>query len=736
MHLIDLGRFAVFRKKTIASSPPRDAIRSPAMQPTPYPTVIRSLFHHLTLVLTTRPRKLSLPRRLWPSDGKWGVCLGTLAIFIGGMGANPVAAQLSSETRESLLADIAQARQQLDPSRLPDLTTRSQAVLEQFREVDDYLNLTADAENREGWMEYLNVDPLQQAIAEEADPGMRGQLAQDLYFRMARNLPGLERGPLIRLRRAAKQLLMTAKLRDQQDLIRRIDRVLERLAEIVQQSDTALSPETASQLNYILNYLDASNQAPQLVERVRVNIGSPNLRVAIGAGRVARMVTRPVLEVGPSDECILGTRVISQTELKGLVTATLLPSADSARFLINLDAQFSSLGTGYNRGVRVRNRSFGNVHAVRPLWIDADGVDLGPVSTTADLDSQILGIQHPLRIVRRIAAKTAARQRSQTNAIAESRLENRVTKQFGEASEGKVSRGNLLPQAAVADVLTRLDLDQPTKHWSSNTDYLQLRLTATNARQTTTAVAPPEIVPGFDVVVQVHESAINNPATFLLAERFLGDGEIRQFLLGLIPADLKVAGVAARDLPLEVGAAPAARALELGQALLDGELPDSAAEIVDSAADIVKSDAESDEQSDEKIGITFDAQRPLIFEARDGVLTVGIVGTQFRRDENELNRRMRISATFKPVRQEDGSVRLDRVGDLLVTFPNSSDRGLSIAERTIVTAIRRRLTRVFPEQLMEVPFDMAGPIANMGDGKPLRAVAISPRDGWLTVYLQ
>lgn len=620
-------------------------------------------------------------------------CL-TLVASLGLANSSVVLGQLTEPIRRQLAVELQTTASNLSADQLPKFELAVENANQSITSLRQYLRSVADPQRTEAWLDYVDYDRLTTAIENGDSAIEQGRIAREIYWRLSRNVEGLEREPILMLRSSLKRLYESSFFEDQEKVAKTVALQIEKMAETLEESGDVLTPDEAARLNYLLRLINSTGLAPGVESRLQAYIGRPNVRVSIGSDIIQNAVTRPVMEQNPSDECILGTRVISQTELNGNVTARLIPSVGAARIQLMLSARFQSNGTGYNRKVRVANRGYGDVTATRDLFISDGGVELGSVSSSASLNSQILGIEHPLRLVRRIAAKRAAEQKGQANAIAEAKLESRVSGEFSEQTASQVKNGNLLPKAQVATVLTRLDLDQPIKNWSSTEHFLQLELTVKNGEQTTTAVPPPGIVNGYDVVVQIHESAINNSASSILGERLLRDGEIRQFLASLVPAELR------ENSPLPVSM------------------------LVPTAG-----------SAEEKIEIAFRPLRPIIFEARDGVVRLGLRGSRFKNGDQVLDRSLEITASYKPIRQASGTVRLERVGKVEVVIPTAGGRGLSLADRALRTAIERRFENVFPAVLLDPPFEIANPATAGKPPKPLRIKAIQPRNGWLTLHL-
>lgn len=613
-------------------------------------------------------------------------------------------AQVSPDQRQSAAAMIDAVREDLDPARIPDLDAARADLRRAYDRLVEYLNATSDAASRDAWLRYIDYESLEEAMAEDAPVSQQGRLAKNLYWRLVRNHPGIERQPVVDFREKVDQFVDAALFRDRERTVEIIDRQLEQIAELLRESEGAFDADELARINRSLQFISASNLAPQVVDRLRSLLGQPNVRVMVGRRVVTELINRPVTRSTPSDECILGVRIIGQAHLRGAVTANLLPSDRNARVQLTLAAQFSNRGTGYVRPVRLETLGFGNVTASRVLHIGDFGVAADPVVANAAVGSELLGVDHHLRIVRRIAARRAAQQKPLANTIAAGRLRDRVAGEFAEETNQRLSDGNLLPGGMAGEALRRLDLDPPERHWASSHDYLRLGLTLRGEHQTSTAVPPPLPPTGHDVIVQIEQSAIDNAASQVLADRTLIDSQLALFVGNLLPNG-SLGGSLGRIESMDPGEA----ANEALEALTRDPLK-----------------------------IHFAALRPVVFEAEGGTLRIGIRGTRFEQGNRVLDQPMEITAVYQPDRLPDGTAALVREGDVRVSFPGGRARRLTIPQITLRQAIEEKFQDVFPERLLDKPLEMPSQDRSMSSGgrRPLRAQQIHVDQGWFSVALR
>jgi hypothetical protein len=632
-----------------------------------------------------------------------------LSFLVGN--SNYACGQTPLSTRARLADTLEHLRQSMDSSRIPQVPDAIRQVKAAYGEVSKHLSRTSDAENAAKWMEYLGFETFQQAVAEDASPAVLGKFARSTYWRMSRNLPGLELPSIVALRESLQKLTDAALYRDSDRTVESIDKQLEQLAKIVREGGEVLSADDAAKVNRLLHFVETSDLAPRASQELQAVYGLPNVRVLAGQSLLNHWLTRPVNRTTPSDECILGTRVLSSVTLQGHFTARLQPDNNNARLLLSMNADAHSLGTGYQKSVRVKNRSYGDANVSRSLTIGNNGLQPGGVTADAHLNSEILGVEHRLKIVRKIGARRAQQLQPQATAIATERFEQRLAREFQQETDSRLfggsANGGLLASSSQAPtVLRRLDLAPPAKHWSSSNDYLQVGLTVKNAFQTTTNLAPPVVPGGYYIAFQIQESAIDNTASSLLADRTLRDSEIVSFAKALLPQT----GRLAEKLNAPTQSTPQ---------------DDSSDENI-----------QGDETQNEPLSIEFSGLRPIIFEARNGKLRVGIRGARFEQGPRVLNRSLEITATYVSAQKADGSFLLLREGEVEVNFPGGPGRRLSIPEVALRGNIEKRFAKVFPNTLLDRAFEIP---SSQGQGTSA-SLWVSPRqisleNGWLTVSL-
>ena len=599
-------------------------------------------------------------------------------------------ATLSDFDRNRLADEVNSAKLNLDPNRFPQLEQSKADVVRRIEIAKSFFKRKTDDENYAAWMDYLELDPLLENIEADKSPGAIGREALALSYRLVGTAPGLELTVLRNLRASVKRLVSAIRFRNAERSINALTKQLEALAERIRELDRRPSAEDAAAISAMIDILNSSGQATNLVQSLRNTFGRPNAAVLIGERMVQTAVAQNVNESTPVNDCILGTRIIGTATTSGQVSATLMPSVGAARINVALSGVVCSSNTGYNGPVRVQTSGFGQVFASRTMSINESGISLDPVFVQAHMNNQINSI-HPKRrigsrLVKRIARKRAAQQKPQTDAIANQKLRSQVSERFAAQTDEQAAIEIPDFMRDVRPVLKRLSLMEPLRLWGSTEKAVYIDATLRRPDQMTTVVSRPRISGPFAAAVQIHESAINNAATPILAGRTIGESQL---------ADLMEA--TGRELPT-------------------GE------------------DAEDDD-SETPFEISFSRLRPVIFEARDQVIRVGVRGTRFAQGSREISQAMEITATYKPAKLNNGRVFLKRDGEVSVDFPGG--KRLSVMQTGLKSTIKKKFSSVFPETLLDQPLKVPDTVEMESiRGKEFQPRCVDASHGWLTVAVK
>jgi hypothetical protein len=636
------------------------------------------------------------------------------AVAIALMGASVClnsASTFANETSQWLQL-IDQSKSGLDAEKLPSLDSTEAHVVTSMKDAEAFFRRVTDRANHDAWMRFLNFEPLRSAIENNESVAKRGNAALELSQRLSGPEEGLELSRLVALRSSLDRYLAALRYSDPERGLAISERQLDTLAKLLtadEDTDSAtrslneLSGEELAQIESIVETLASANQANELVSRITGRYSSPNLRAFVDGRVISDAITRPVNNPERVNDCLLGTRIIGDARVVGNVTGSLLPSEGNIRLLVRLDGQFSTSTKGYNGPVTLRSSGFGQVYAARQLIITEKRIFAGEPIATASLSTQINQINHPLKLVRKIASKKAAEMKPKAEAISRKKLHDRVLEGFRQQTDEASTRTFPDLDAKMSPWLRRLDLPAPTRSIASTTDAVHVRATmrrpfglsapgdGPSLSMVRTATSSGTYPGGYSAAIQVHESILNNTVMKLLAGETFTPEKLRDLTSSFgIPSDKN-----------------------------------------DASADTTSTD---DEQP-ESFEVDFSGFRPVYFEARDQTLRIGLRGDRFAQGDRELDRRLEVSAVYHPAITEDGRMMLVRDEDIDLKFPGG--RRLTLSQTAIKANIEEGFDKLFPMTLLHREWKLPSTLELPAlAGRSAKVIGIDARDGWLTIVVR
>ncbi len=597
----------------------------------------------------------------------------------------PVAATLTDAEREQMVAEIKAAATDLDASRLPDYESARPLVLDQISAVKSFFGTNTSGDNEQSWLDYLELDPLHQALTEGSEVPVIGREAVALRYRLIGTHEGLELEPLTKLRDNLSQLIDSLRFRNKEKAIEGISKQLESLASRISQLDASPSSGDIAAISALVASIHSSGQAPGAITAVRNTFDHPNVAILISEGLVQEAVHQDVVQTRPVYDCILGTRIVGQATMNGVVSADLLPATGSVRLEVSLAGTVTSNNTGYNGPVRLRTVGCGDVTATRIVNFDDSGVHMEPTQVQAALRTDIRAIEHKMRLVRNIARKKAAQQKPRADRIALSRMRRQVADNFTQRTDDALAGGPPGRLDNLRSLLQRLSLSEPSRAWTSTSDWVSVDSVFRTGDQLSTVVSPPNVDADFGALFQVHESVINNAFSPVLAGRTLKESQLNRLM--------KAVG---RDM---------------------------------------SSPQKEGEPTEPSFEISFASLQPIVFEARDQKIRIGVRGTKFTQGRRELKRSMEITAIYQVASTEEGKLILVRDGEVEVNFPGR--KRLTVTQAGLKPAIQTKFSKVFPETLLDRSMEISqeARIKSLR-GRVFETALVDASSGWLSVGLK
>ncbi len=570
---------------------------------------------------------------------------------------------------------IRQAEVSLAPDKIPSSAPYRQQLETALRNLDSFLATSPTQGPR--WREFLKLDAAEQSLVEK-DPNLG--LLTEVEKRFRQNYPGLEMPQFTQVRDALARFVRSQRFAAKPDNTVTILR--NRLQKLMEQAEGPKGFGDVSGLHSIaqtIAYLHDSNQAPSLVSEVRNAYANPNARLVLGNDVVEQRFSRLINEFNPINEMILGTRVRGQGYLTGRVAPKLIDGPSQATLSLQLMGDFQGTSRGYNRSVVLNTSSQAGISAAESIALTESGlVSLGDTFADANLRTRINSIEHRLAIVRKIAAKEAAKRKPQADRVSLVRLENRVRRQFHEQLQTQLSEANAKLQDAAKTELARLGVEKPRRTSWSTRDCMSM---IWNVQTGTQLAAPgPCVFPinSQGITLQVHQSLVGNLLDPVLAGRVIRsedmDGYIAQF------------GEAAKRIPRK--------------------------------------------EDDGAWSITLQGFQPVEVLLDDSLVRFRVRISRLDREDKSLDAAT-VDAAYR-VEVADGRVQLHREGDVNITFSDSQQKGVyAVALRTF---LKGKFDQLFRPQLLEEPLNWSEKLPDQV--KDLRLAELSIDDGWMQIRFQ
>ena len=443
------------------------------------------------------------------------------------------------------------------------------------------------------------------------------------------------------------------------------------------------SAESLAPVPPILDRLVEAGQAAGIVAAVRDANSRPNILLEVHENLLAQAVNRPIDQMMPVDEVVLGTRVRGSGHTQGNVRLDFVPSPDRAAFDLVFDATNIAHTRGSQGPVTVNSRGVTSLGARRRFFLDEYTASASPVQASASTDSTVTGIavnsRFGKRMIQKIASRKIAETMPQAEAIAEGRARDRLRRQFQEQTEPALAQFRDQFQEKVRGPLEKQGLYPEMLHMNTTDTTLAITARKSTASQLAAASMPPAAAAGTLISARVHESAINN-----MLEEKLGGRMITQ--------------------------------ADVGQMALEGktQMPES-----------LGSDPDQ-----KPWAVTFAKYRPVTVAVDDGRVKVMVRGDKFVSGDRSFPG-MDIWATYAIATSSQG-LHLIREGDVQIYPPGFKPGGsekLSMAETSLRRILQKRFDKLW-KQVIDIPdLPLQGELAAAGP-LPMQQL-VARKDGWV-----
>jgi hypothetical protein len=554
-----------------------------------------------------------------------------------------------------------------------DLAADKAVLQAAVAKLDRYLK-SAGA-NGTAWRKYLRWQDLAtQLTAEKPDADALKAVSQ----RFAADQPGLEL-PVFADVAVALERYVNDLSASKEDLKTQYATQLKTLSDELKQYAAGQNDELALGLGGRLGWLDSMRQAKPLVGAIRKRYSQPNLNVRASHRLVGAGIARPVNEVTPVKDVILGTNITGTGRTVGKVDLKLVPTTDKATLDTVLSGKVHSRTIGRNGPATIHSNGVTEIEGRKRIVIDERGLASYPATATAKTKTTITGIaagRSGSGIVQRIATRRVYEAKPEAEQIGSQHAAARVKRRVEEEAAVGLGKAHWDYVNKVRNPLLRRREFPSLFRLSTTDDSLFVVAQQANRFQIGAPDNPPSVTVENDLAVQVHESMINNLAAALLSGVTLKEEEVQKQAVELL-----------------------------------GKLPER-----------LKSEIDRDPWS-----ITFAKVRPVTVQFADNGFKMTIRGQRYTSGERDFQA-MNVTADYKI--EADGSrYRLVRKDELLIEPPNFV-KGKSLSGRQVAlkTLLEKRFGKMLDKEIKSEGLVLPGRWREAGRLDPKQ---LQSNGGWL-----
>lgn len=541
-------------------------------------------------------------------------------------------------------AAIEAARGEVRPLTDQDLSKARQDVIAAMQSLNGQL-AAGGTEHKSGWKSYLRWDELSVEMDQDRP---NPTVLRAIHERLRRNHQGLELSAFVNLRDAIYEYANLLAFTARGDFPAYYQTVLNELAKTWEAYQASPSYDTAHRVGRIVGLLDASHQAPQLVTQVRANFAHPNVVAWVSEDFANAALRRSVDDVTPVSEMILGTHQTGTAHTQGWVEFQFEPNSESAQLLATLTGETVTQNVGRRpigrKSILIHSTGYTSVNASKRIKLTKDGVYAYPARACCRTKTQIHCIQSPPLISGLVASQVYSK-KPEAEQIASGRAASRIQRRFNDQVDDAVRNNQVGKRIQLRSVLKRLDCRPEGTQSTTSSEHLEYRVWQFGPLQLGAASRPPSRLADHDFGLTLHESSVNNFLESVLG----GKNMTRDRLINLVN---RRSNDAATELKSKLG--------------------------------------------EEDWSILFPTTKPVIFEMRDGAIVFTLTGSRFTRDGQPIPDAMKISATYRPTRTDQGWV-FRREGEISVEYVRPGN--LSARQIAFRSFARDKFALLFADEL-------------------------------------
>jgi hypothetical protein len=595
--------------------------------------------------------------------------------------ASPLGAQTgSSETptpasgAASLVAACREAKADFHPISQSDVAQDKEVLLAAIQRLD--ARLSEAGPNGDAWRKYLLWDAMPAAI-DQPDSGKFWKI----YDRYTADHDGLDLVWFVDVREALRRYEAISRAVHNPKVREAHATVLDRLAAALESHQAKPTPETMTVIYEYVRWLREAHQSPKLVAAILQHFDRPNFLASVSTRFIAAGIAAPVDDVAEITDCILGTSVFAKAHTVGETRVQLQPNAEMGVIDTLLLGTTTGESVGYHGPVTIFSNSITKLSGLKRMCITDEGLSAQPAVSNAETSVNICDIQSNKgrRIIEQMAWRRAGKQQSEAEAIASRHAEQRLNERIDAQADEQIEKANDQYVNKFRQPFSDRKLFPQLLRFGTSETLLSVTGRQAEQGELAAASASPPVADG-DVVLRLHESAVNNLAYEALAGRTIHEEKVQATATDLL-----------------------------------GHLPEK-----------MKGDDDG-----RPWAISFNRRDSISVSFADGGFKIVIHGDRFYKGK-EGYPKMNISVVYKIV-QSPAGFKAVRQGEIEVFPPDfvpGSGQRIDARQTVIRNLLKRRLEKVFEPEMLGKGIELSGKWKAAGKLMPIEVVA---RDGWLVI---
>lgn len=464
-------------------------------------------------------RKRQATAKVHAADPKYRSILNLLVTLSGGLKRRLDVAEATLDTLEH--GPALQAAK-VDAAR--------QKVIRQAQSLESYLG---SIPNGSGWGKYLQLNEVRTAAATDAATTAKTRLKEKDSLADARARDFLSRPQFANYEEAVDGYLNAvsapAVAGNSPELRQRLGDLLKALEDYESTHASATSGAVRKAFDGVRTV--APDGGEKLAVALRDNYFNYNLRVVATEEFLNKFIHQSRDEVGPVRDFILGANVYGNQNTHTDVGIDLIPSGNTAQFDLKAVGHIASNTSGVTDQATVYTYGNHMFTAVKRIVFDGDrfasypariGVSANNMTTGADTNFGLFS-----GIADGIAVRRAEGMRGESEAIASSRIRDRVLPQFNSEVDKQFATLNPDVEARLAS-LRELNLYPDAKSWSTTDHELKVSTRLMAPAELGGSEPSPAMYLGRGITILLHDSLMNNSIDRQeFAGKTMTEGEIK-----------------------------------------------------------------------------------------------------------------------------------------------------------------------------------------------------------------